>query len=154
MSNIRATISATTKDHPNASTSDIAHAIAEQSTVADLYPLILDAVEHARRDGVRAAERAVTSQRLSLIADRVYNQPEMNRPDCLASFLDQRWRLGDGTVVKIGEATLPEVRQRLDMLYRQRDGLNRTIEVLESIAGELERTGARCLNDLMIEDVA
>lgn len=150
---IRPIIAAALDAEPEATSEAIADKVLRIASEADLLPLVVAEVELQRRAIVRRNERAVTIKRLGpLLANAgrtgVIANDETNQ-ERLLDLMRRVWKLGDGSQVQIGQATLEEVRQRLDMLRKQHAGLGETIEILESVEAELVRSGARCLNELL-----
>lgn len=75
---------------------------------------------------------------------------KMGKPASMSSELSSSpFAPGDGSRVTWGEATIDDHRQRVAMLKGQRSGLDRTIKRHEEAIVALEKSGARCLNDLL-----
>ena len=63
--------------------------------------------------------------------------------------LDEEVALGDGTKKKWGDMTVVDHRQRITMLEKMRDGINRTISLHELAIEELEGSEMPCLNRVL-----
>lgn len=154
---IRAAIAAALDADPNIDAEQLAKTVLAQARKADLLPLVVEEVRLQQRHSTRRIERSVRIKQLAArlgqsTIPQVAAEPDQRR--YLLDLLGRTWSLGDGTTVAIGQATLPEIRQRLEMLRRQRDGLDQSIQVLEAVEAELVRTGANCLDDLMTPEAA
>jgi hypothetical protein len=144
--------------NPSASADDIAADVLKQVRKVDVLPLVIDEVMLQQRYATRRMERSVTIRRLGPLLERSGSfaaaSTEVDNRERLLVLMRQVWRLGDGSTVAIGQATLPEIEQRLDMLRKQHAGLSQTIKILETVQAELKRSGARCLDDLIDGEVA
>lgn len=158
---IRHTIREAVAADPDATSETIARNILTTINKHDLLALLIEEVDHARRAVTKNHERAANVARMNAFLQRMSTSTPtpttwekvaefdaMNR-ERIKQLMIQSWSLGDGTKVQIGEATLDQIRQRLDMLRKQHAGLGKTIEDLQTVERELVRSGATCLNDLL-----
>lgn len=158
---IRNKISDAIAAHPDHDSETIARNLLNKTSKSELFPLLLEEIEHVRRAITKNHERAVARSQMASFLENAaakHNQPTSLNVvnDFVAHIIQQRrellvmeWSLGDGTKVEIGEATVEQIRQRLNMLRKQHSGLGQTIRDLEAIEAELVRSGCNCLNDML-----
>ena len=154
--NLRQRISELVAENPSMDADTIARKLLDDINLNDVLPLIVDEIKHVQRAVTQRHERAANIARLnathrpcSTAQNETIAAMMASNTQRVRELLRRQWQLGDGTCVDVGAATLDQIRQRLDMLRKQRNGLSTTIGYLEQIEAELVRTGASCLNDLL-----
>lgn len=125
----------------------------------DFLPVVADAIRTQQRNRVRHIERSAGAALLSrFTTGKPMSFPKSEPGEAVAKFLSilhEPISFGDGSPpVTWGKATLEELKARREMLVKKRDGINRTIEQLDEAISVLEKSGARCLEDLIEEAVA
>jgi hypothetical protein len=107
--------------------------------------MVADRIENIRRGVVRAVEAQIADSIMAGVQLRDPVRLPAPALDVFADLMSQPFRLGNGTSVLWGEATLEQHEQRIAMLTKTRDGLNRTIERHAEAVQLLRTSGAPCL---------
>lgn len=132
--------------HPTVSAFDLATSLVDQIDKNEIILILSNEISRIRRTEVSSVERSVFSSLAS-------NTPQVSlvTPDYIQAFkelFDEKFKLGDGTEVEWGKATVEEHLIRRDMLTKKRDGLTRTISRHDEAIRILTVTGARCLDEV------
>lgn len=125
-------------------------------TKADLTALLAEEIAHQQR-GVHAAAEA------SAFADKftetvrsgglLRRSPSVPVPtDQFRALFDSPFKLGDGTAVVWGEATVEQHEQRITFLSKLRDGLDRTIDRHREAIAAIRSAGVSCLAEIGVEE--
>lgn len=138
---------------PNSPPSLIASNILRMVSKEDLHPLLVEAVQGIQRIRVRGRERiafgALMTVGASAPASGRTPVPAMARIEALRKLHNETFRIGDGTEVMWGQATIAEHRARLNMLRNQQTGLTQTITQHETAVALLRKHKALCLDDIL-----
>jgi len=142
---IREAIKDPATDDPNA----ICAALFGKVVKADLRPLLLEEIKHHQRERVRDVEcrNLLAHAKPPPIGDLDF-VPDNRAIEYFRELLGERVQLGDGRATTWGAATLAQHRIRIEMLSKQRDGLDRSIDRHLAAVAILEQTGAPCLQEL------
>lgn len=119
-----------------------------------LVPVVADRVEHVRRSFVRSEEREAMAGFTRALGEYLVPVTLRDRAAAGFSFPSGTFALGDGVKVEWGRATIEQHRQRVAMLQAIVDGTVATIRLHEAAIEALEKSGARCLDEVGISDAA
>jgi hypothetical protein len=137
---------------------DDASALAKRALVEIpelLVDIVILAVEHHRRESARAVERQAFATLLrQMRASRATDAPPTDSPspDALDAFrllVGQRFKLGDGSEISWGQATIPQHEQRVAVLESMMRGLQDTIARHRAVIEFLRARGASCLDEVV-----
>lgn len=152
--NLRARIAELVAEHPDGDAANLARTLVNEINLDDVIPLIEETIKHVQRARTHSIEQRAQIDRLNILRTRTgcamktISAEERQQQLINANLLKAQWRDGSGKPVVIGEATVEQIRARIEMLRKQRHGLDRTIEFMEECERALIESGARCLNDL------
>lgn len=137
--------------NPERDAHGIAIDVLAKCTKNDLLPLVEDEVVNHMRNAVRGVERATFQSlykgvELSQSGVEYVSAPASR--DAFRSLFHKKFALGDGREVLWGKATVEEHKQRVEMLRKQRDGIDSTIQGHMQAIITLEESGARCLDEM------
>lgn len=109
-----------------------------------LMPLIEDGVAHERRNATREVERSAlhSGSARRVIGDVIDSVNDRKR------LLDASFALGDGRIVRWGEATIADHQARIELLARMRAGLTETMGQHEQAIALIESHGVTCLDEI------
>ena len=150
MKDVLSAIRKVAADDPTADPLDLARSVLSGLRKDDLLPLIAREIKDAQRFHSRTVERAFFDRGFRAAVEAVPS-PEEARAVALGDFMElynTRFRLGDGTSVTWGQATIEQHEIRLAMLRKLRAGLDRTIEQHERALVLLRTSGAPCLEEV------
>jgi len=154
MNKVFALIRRAVKEDPGADTHALATVLMESFRKTDMLPLVEKEVAHQQRAYTREQEaswsRSLADRfRRSTAAIPSPAEVEAAIPDGLKALMQSRFRLGDGgTVVSWGGATMQQHELRIEMLKRQRAGIDLTIRRHHEAIDLLRQTGATTLDEV------
>lgn len=132
---------------------ELARSVVAKFSKTDLVPLVADAIEHQRTIERRSQEDAAFAPLLRHFTEASEAMPtpiELSSLDNFKALYKTSFKLGDGTTTTWGRCSLAQHEQRLAMLYKIRDGVNKTIERHEEAARILRTSGAACLEEVKV----
>ncbi len=116
------------REHPDDDPDVLADKMIRRCTKRDLVPIVSHEIAHQQR-ALAAGREAAAFKELAVVNADSVTVPQSS-DDCLAAFRDlfeEQFALGDGTKVTWKEATEQQHLQRVELLQKQRDGLDRAI---------------------------
>jgi hypothetical protein len=114
-------------------------------TKAALEPLIAEEFQHVRREMTRAREAEI------IVASPPVTRRPLTRAETTAQLgqfgmvLDAEYRIGDGIRRRAGDLTVPEWKQRRQMLVLYAKGVQHAIDVCDHAIKVIEASGASTL---------
>jgi outer membrane protein TolC len=140
---------------PTASPTQLAEMVLRMVTKDDLAPLLVDHLAGMQRHRTRETER----EAFRTLMDREYPEP-INMPDIpagtasmtLSRLAEERFVLGDGTVVDWLQATIDDHLARISYLRaiqaRYNQGVNATVDRHQTAIDAITAAGVTCLDEL------
>jgi hypothetical protein len=148
--------------YPEGEPKPIARQFLDRISDDELVDLLADAILTARRHHVRAVEQEAFSPLLPEEEEQVegfaeHVTPLSKRPptrlsrEQFAELLDKTFAIGDhhGSVVRWGEATVPQHQARIVMLQKQVAGTLETIDRHQQAITLIEEEQVSCLNEAL-----
>jgi hypothetical protein len=119
---------------------------AEKTT---LIQLLAGEIQNIQREMVKELERAAFSEELfrRFPEGVAFKMPEPS--ERFAKLMENKFAMGDGRVVAWGKATIKEHQMRIEMLKKQRDGIDETIRFHEKAIEIIESANATCLDEAL-----
>lgn len=143
---------------PKADDRRIAERVLRSVSKNDLLPLVIEAVDAAKRERARRHETLFDGIIARFPKQKVVTYtPEQQRnilstlgiePKDFYALCREEIDFGDGTSQSWGEAKKEQLIQRRLMIARQMGGLQSTLTRLDTAIRLLDETGAGCLNEL------
>lgn len=140
------------KADPFGAADDLARRLMASVRKDDLLPLLVREIAHAQRHQNRWAERSAFSERFAASVSALPETSEIAAAslDDFKALYETPFKLGDGTSVTWGAATVEQHEIRLSMLRAIRAGLDRTIARHEEAVAILRSSGAPCLEQIRV----
>lgn len=135
------------EEHPTLDEWALAQRFLEEHPEQDLAPLLAQEFVRLWRVDTRSIERLLTRSRTAIVPLDSVRQ-HLDGIGGLSPLLHQPYRLGDGRQRRAGQMSIEEWEARRTMLLAQREGIDRAVAVCERVIAVLQRSGARCLDDL------
>lgn len=115
-----------------------------------LVDQVADRIRDHRRRQARAAEHGAVSDLLNAFAS--LEAPAVGESGRIVLPLETLFAQSDGTKVSWGEATIDQHQDYVGILLKQESGLCRTRHLHDQAIQLLEKTGAKCLNELHLTE--
>lgn len=137
--------------NPERDARTIAVEVLAKCTKNDLLPIVEDEVAEHMRNAVRGVEVAAFKSQYQGVTLAQSGVELVSAPvtrEMFKRLFHKRFALGDGREVMWGKATIEEHSQRIEMLRKKRDGLDSTISRHMQAIIALQKSGARCLDEM------
>lgn len=112
---------------------------------AEIVSLLAAEIAHEQRGCARATEVAAFR---GAFTTKLTDPAAKGDESAFAALFGTRFALGDGTEATWDKATIEQHEQRIAMLEKLRNGLDRTIQRHRDAVAILRSTGARCLAEV------
>jgi len=135
------------KLHINEDHKKLAKKLLQEIPKKEMLTLLAWEIQQIQRDIVREKETSVfTEELLSRFDGKIKIEADEN----LIELMKSSFSMGDGNVALWGNATIEEHQQRIDMLKKQRDGIDETISFHIKAIEFIQKNGVKCLNDMLV----